>query len=159
MQSAWNAGKHFISGIAKWIKDHKGPISYDRRLLIPAGKAIMQGLNAGLITGFADVKSNVLGMSQDISDQLDVTSSVDLSSKALMAKLDITSTVADDNKKMLEYQQILIDAVDRLGQRPIQTTAVVDGSSFNRENALYQSAESARRRSAVERGLATDVRF
>ncbi|KRL73532.1 phage tail protein [Ligilactobacillus saerimneri] len=159
LQSAWNAGKHFISGIAKWIKDHKGPISYDRRLLIPAGKAIMQGLNAGLITGFADVKSNVLNMGQDISDQLDVTSSVDLSSKALMSKLDITSTVADDNKKMLEYQQILIDAVDRLGQRPIQTTAVVDGSSFNRENALYQSAESARRQSAVERGLATDVRF
>lgn len=159
LRSAWNAGKHFISGIAGWIKAHKGPISYDRRLLIPAGKAIMQGLNAGLITGFADVKSNVLNMGQDISDQLDVTSSVDLSSKALMAKLDITSAVADDNKKMLEYQQILIDAVDRLGQRPIQTTAVVDGSSFNRENALYQSAESARRQSAVERGLATDVRF
>ena len=159
LRSAWNAGKHFISGIAGWIKAHKGPISYDRRLLIPAGKAIMQGLNAGLITGFADVKSNVLSMGQDISDQLDVTSSVDLSSKALMAKLDITSTVTDDNKKMLEYQQILIDAVDRLGQRPIQTTAVVDGSSFNRENALYQSAESARRQSAVERGLATDVRF
>ena len=159
LRSAWNAGKHFISGIAGWIKAHKGPISYDRRLLIPAGKAIMQGLNAGLLTGFADVQSNVLSMGQDISDQLDVTSSVDLSSKALMAKLDITSTVVDDNKKMLEYQQILIDAVDRLGQRPIQTTAVVDGSSFNRENALYQSAESARRQSAVERGLATDVRF
>lgn len=159
LKSGFERVKSFVGGIAQWIKDHKGPINYDKKLLIPAGKAIMQGLNAGLITGFADVKSNVLSMGQDISDQLDVTSSVDLSSKALMAKLDITSTVADDNKKMLEYQQILIDAVDRLGQRPIQTTAVVDGSSFNRENALYQSAESARRQSEVERGLATDVRF
>ena len=70
LKSAWGAVKHFVSGIAGWIKRHKGPISYDRKLLIPAGNAIMAGLNGGLVSGFENVKSTVLGMSSTIADTL-----------------------------------------------------------------------------------------
>lgn len=70
LKSAWGSVKHFVGGIAKWIKKHKGPISYDRKLLIPAGNAIMAGLNGGLVNGFENVKSTVLGMSGTIADTL-----------------------------------------------------------------------------------------
>lgn len=70
LKSAWGAVKHFVKGIAGWIKRHKGPISYDKKLLIPAGNAIMAGLNGGLINGFENVKSTVLGMSGTIADTL-----------------------------------------------------------------------------------------
>lgn len=67
LKSAWGAVKHFVGGIADWIKAHKGPISYDRRLLIPAGKAIMTGLNQGLNSSFDDVKGNVKAMAGEIA--------------------------------------------------------------------------------------------
>ncbi|MFZ2460220.1 MAG: tape measure protein [Streptococcus infantarius] len=59
LKSAWGAVQSFVGGIADWIRAHKGPISYDRRLLIPAGKAIMKGLNTGLISSFEEVKDTV----------------------------------------------------------------------------------------------------
>lgn len=70
LKSAWGGVKHFVKGIAGWIKRHKGPISYDKKLLIPAGNAIMSGLNGGLVSGFENVKSTVLGMSSTIADTL-----------------------------------------------------------------------------------------
>ncbi|HEN2289713.1 TPA: PblA, partial [Streptococcus agalactiae] len=58
--------QNFVGDIAGWIKDHKGPISYDRRLLIPAGNAIMQGLHQGLVDKFKPVKNLVNGMAEEI---------------------------------------------------------------------------------------------
>jgi tape measure domain-containing protein len=52
LKSMWSNVTGWISGIGDWIKAHKGPISYDRRLLIPAGQAIMTDFAQGLNTGF-----------------------------------------------------------------------------------------------------------
>lgn len=68
LESAWGAVKSFVGGIASWIKKHKGPISYDRKLLIPAGIAIMTGFNKGLQDQFSTVQKGVSNMAGAVSD-------------------------------------------------------------------------------------------
>lgn len=59
LRAAWGRVTSFVGGIAGWIKEHKGPISYDRVLLTPAGEAIMTGFAKGLTASFGDVKDVV----------------------------------------------------------------------------------------------------
>ena len=71
LKNAWGHVTSFVSGIGDWIKKHKGPISYDRKLLVPAGNAIMGGLNEGLQDSFGDVKdtvSDITGLFDPIND-------------------------------------------------------------------------------------------
>ncbi|CAM3090700.1 tape measure protein [Limosilactobacillus mucosae] len=70
LKKAWESVKSFVSGITKWFPKHKGPISVDRRLLIPAGHAIMNGLGNGLVDGFSDVQKSVLAMNKQITDAM-----------------------------------------------------------------------------------------
>ncbi|WP_225422840.1 tape measure protein [Lacticaseibacillus suibinensis] len=80
LKSIWDKGKKFVGGIADWIKKHKGPISYDARLLIPAGNAIMDGLNRGIIHSFDAVKKTVGSVTGQLADAAMVNATVGLSS-------------------------------------------------------------------------------
>lgn len=71
LKSMWGAVTDFVGGIASWIAAHKGPISYDRRLLIPAGQAIMSGFNTALMGGFEKLKGTVSGMADGIRSMFD----------------------------------------------------------------------------------------
>lgn len=72
LKSAWETGKKFVKGIADWIKEHKGPISYDRRLLTPHGQAIMAGFGAGITNGFKSVQSDISSMTGDIASGINL---------------------------------------------------------------------------------------
>ncbi|UPU32299.1 phage tail tape measure protein [Pediococcus acidilactici] len=73
LKQAWEGVKSFVGGIAGWIKSHKGPISYDRRLLIPHGEAIMLGFNEGLMKQFSNVQSNVSAMAGKLADSMQIS--------------------------------------------------------------------------------------
>ncbi|KAF0349768.1 phage tail tape measure protein [Pediococcus pentosaceus] len=73
LKRIWTSVKDFVGGIGSWIKQHKGPISYDRRLLIPHGKAIMLGFNEGLMKQFSDVQSNVSAMAGQVADSMQIS--------------------------------------------------------------------------------------
>ena len=69
LKRAYENVKEFIGGIATWIRDHKGPIEYDRKLLIPAGNAIMESLDKGLNDKFKVVKNTISGMADEINKE------------------------------------------------------------------------------------------
>ena len=74
----WSAGSaiiNFVSGIADWIRDNKGPISYDRKLLIPAGNVIMGGFNEGLENGFKNTMSKIEGITGNIQSRFNINQS------------------------------------------------------------------------------------
>lgn len=71
LKKAYDGVKDFVGGIGSWIAENKGPIEYDRKLLIPAGEAIMGGLNEGLADRFKDVQQTVSGMAAGLASQFD----------------------------------------------------------------------------------------
>ena len=85
LQAVWGKITSFVGGIASWIAAHKGPISYDRTLLVPAGQAIMGGLNEGLEDGMAPL-GRVLG---DVTDQI----ATGLDTDAMMRTAEMLSAV------------------------------------------------------------------
>lgn len=113
LKSAWGAVKGFVGGIAGWIKAHKGPISYDKKLLIPAGKAIMGGLNVGLANQFKDVKDTVLAMAGEIYDGFDISPKpIKLVDDVDSFRRDLNNRVIDGNVSLEDDRRLRADKVD-----------------------------------------------
>lgn len=75
LRAAFGKVKSFVSGIGNWIVKHKGPLSYDKVMLRPAGQAIMQGFDKSLKAGWKDVQKTVNGMNAQINGGFDVDAS------------------------------------------------------------------------------------
>lgn len=72
LKAAFGRVKSFVSGIGDWIVRHKGPLSYDKVMLKPAGLAIMRGFDKSLKEGWRDVQRTVNGMNAQINGGFDV---------------------------------------------------------------------------------------
>jgi tape measure domain-containing protein len=70
MKSAFETVKSWVSGIASWIQEHKGPKAYDLALLVPNGGWIMQGLGTGLEREFQNVLGDVGSMGARLQAEL-----------------------------------------------------------------------------------------
>lgn len=113
LKSMWDSVTSFVGNIANWIATHKGPISYDRRLLIPAGEAIMGGFNRALMSGFEVVKGNVSGMAGGIRSMFDDAGSrVSAMSNALQG--DFSNNVSGTLSATYEVNQTKEPAVINL---------------------------------------------
>lgn len=104
LTGAWEKGKEFISSIGDWIRKHKGPIEVDKKLLIPAGHAIMGGLHESLVDGFKDVQSYVSSMADDISTGFDPS----------VFQTDFAYSVYGNGNQSQNNQTQLVTTLDRL---------------------------------------------
>ena len=104
LKSAWGSVKNFVSGIGSWIKAHKGPISYDKRLLIPAGKAIMRGLDKGLNNQYKSVMNTVSSVAGNIEDAMSLNPTVDLGTGVS----DVKSQLGVDISNEVDVQPAII---------------------------------------------------
>lgn len=78
LRAAWDGICNFVGGIGSWIVKHKGPISYDKKLLIPAGNAIMQGFSKGLGDSWQGVQKQVAGFTKQSGSWFDDANTIRL---------------------------------------------------------------------------------
>lgn len=143
LKAAFDGVKNFIGSVANWIATHKGPISYDRRLLIPAGQAIMGGFNRALMSGFEIVKSNVSGMAGGIRSMFDDAGSrVSAMSNALQG--DFSNNVSGTLSATYEVNQTKEPAVINLALGSNDFRAFVSDISNvqNKEERIRLKASS-----------------
>lgn len=137
LQAAWGRVKSFVGGIGSWIKKHKGPISYDRRLLIPAGQAIMGGFGKSLNTNFASVQRDVLGYAGAIADQFnnqkyEASARLTASSSAVAGKINGGLEALDSDVREQAARSPIFEVYNELVGDKITTTV-------NSKNARRQS--------------------
>lgn len=119
LKSVWKKVQDFVGGIGDWIREHKGPISYDKRLLIPAGKAIMNGLLGGLESKFGAVQNFVKSVTACLSDT-SVTNGID----SAINDVNPTMTIDRNTKSRVRHE------IDGSSTQPAYITLSMGGQTY-----------------------------
>lgn len=177
LTAAYQKVKGFVSGIAGWIKKHKGPISYDAKLLVPAGNAIMGGLNGSMMKAFSFVKSNVSGMAGQIGDAISTQlpdlnrmltslapeATVNMGAGATLAgastiiqhQFDQTPATATTSAPTNQADGRVLDLLQQIADK----SPIIDANSLAGGLAPFNSAQTAQRNKIAIRGGATLARI
>ncbi len=122
--SAWGQVTEWIGGIANWIAENKGPLEYDRKLLVPAGKAIMQGLGAGLRSEMDPLLNTLQTITAAVTD----TVTADLSKSVMYATgKDAAQGLADGLKA---NRTSVHTALGNLGAFTVPSSQIAVGGAF-----------------------------
>ncbi|MEK0401599.1 phage tail protein [Streptococcus suis] len=149
LRSMWGEVTSFVGGIADWIAKNKGPISYDRVLLKPAGLAIMQGLNTNLQVGFKDVMGTVSGMAgaiakpfenQSLAYDMTSSASVDVRRNLLSSTGDLAGSDGGSSlsARLANIERFLSVLVDK------ELAVYLDGEKLAQNSYMHQGAIMAR---------------
>ena len=77
LKSVWSGITDWVSGIAGTIASLKGPLPYDRKVLVENGLALMSGLQRGLQRGFEDeVEPYISALAGEIEDGMSFSPSL-----------------------------------------------------------------------------------
>lgn len=164
LKRAFGKVKKFVGGIGTWIKNNKGPISYDRKLLIPAGQAIMAGLNKGLGDRFETVKSAVHSMGSEISDEITQALNPDLDELDFdyrnlgqatldnnIQSLNITDATQKRERELNERLERIIEIIELLLLKDNdvyidkQKISAIIGKAIDAERKLQEKYDNRRR--------------
>lgn len=126
LKATWDNVKDFVGGIGDWIRDNKGPISYDKKLLIPAGNAIMNGLNKGLENSFKSVKNNVKSMAYELSESFNPEISAGNFSMPSLDSLDQAMSRSNSQTIKAESKLVMNDS-----KQPLHLQFRVGDADFN----------------------------
>lgn len=160
IKAAFEGVKNFIGGVANWIAEHKGPISYDRRLLIPHGNAIMDSLQEGLQLGFKGVKTTVQAIAEDINEVVDkyldnqVFNDVEIGSNVAVAGGIQLSKQQAAQMSAWKPEQYRYDTEPDNQVVEIHTTVELDGKVVGKQITPYVTDEQTKhnRREQRKRG-------
>lgn len=126
LKATWNKVTEFVGGIASWIANNKGPISYDKVLLIPAGNAIMDGLGKGLMDKMGMLKSTLDTVTDTMTDT--VTGAF-AKNKMYLAGADAALGLADGLKSGKRAVAGALDAVMPAASTSISASLVATGTA------------------------------
>lgn len=124
LRGAWDKGKEFISGIGGWIADHKGPISYDKKLLKPAGSAIMGGLISSMKASMPALRRTLKDVTGEIgglesNPEVNLTargrSSSGTAGRAVIVNVTFSGLVTDKVGTAREIKKLIADADKLVG--------------------------------------------
>ena len=122
--SMWGRVQSFVGGIANWIARNKGPLSYDRVLLEPAGEAIMKGLDNGIRNGMDPLLNTLQSITAAVSESV----TADLSKSVMYATgKDAAQGLADGLKA---NRTSVHTALGNLGTFAAPSSSITVGGSF-----------------------------